>query len=198
MRPILPCLAALLALCLHAPAQQTQSQSPPPIDTYIHNSWDTLQRSMTDCASLADTKLTTRPVLYLPANEPIPPSVRAIADKCHVDVRQLPRAIHHEGELPPDNIPTPGLLYLPNRYVVPGGRFNEMYGWDSYFILLGEIADNRLDLARGTVENFFYEIDHYGSILNANRTYYLSRSQPPFLTSMILAEIGRASCRERV
>ncbi len=62
-----------------------------------------------------------------------------------------------------------------------------MYGWDSYFILLGELADNRFDLARGTVENFFYEIDHYGAVLNANRTYYLTRSQPPFLTSMVLA-----------
>lgn len=71
-------------------------------------------------------------------------------------------------------------------YVVPGGRFNEMYGWDSYFHVLGTIADDRLDLAKGMVDNFVYEIDNYGKILNANRTYYLSRSQPPFLTSMIL------------
>jgi alpha,alpha-trehalase len=91
------------------------------------------------------------------------------------------------GEVDPSQITTPGLLYLPNPYVVPGGRFNEMYGWDSYFILLGELADNRFDLARGTVENFFYEIDHYGAVLNANRTYYLTRSQPPFLSSMVLA-----------
>jgi alpha,alpha-trehalase len=142
---------------------------------------------MSDCASVADPKLTTTPVLYLPAGEPIPPAVRAMQTKCHVDVRSLPHAIHHEGDLSPDAIPAPGLLYLPNRYVVPGGRFNEMYGWDSYFILLGELADNRLPLARGTVENFFYEIDHYGAILNANRTYYLTRSQPPFLSSMVLA-----------
>ena len=62
-----------------------------------------------------------------------------------------------------------------------------MYGWDSYFIILGLLRAHRLELARGMVENFFYEIQHYGSILNANRTYYLTRSQPPFLTSMILA-----------
>jgi alpha,alpha-trehalase len=142
---------------------------------------------MSDCASVADPKLTTTPVLYLPAGEPIPASVRSMQSKCRVDVRSLPRTIHHEGDLSPDAIPTPGLLYLPHPYVVPGGRFNEMYGWDSYFILLGELADNRLPLARGTVENFFYEIDHYGSILNANRTYYLTRSQPPFLSSMVLA-----------
>ncbi|HXH75883.1 MAG TPA: trehalase family glycosidase [Bacteriovoracaceae bacterium] len=72
-------------------------------------------------------------------------------------------------------------------YVVPGGRFNEMYGWDSYFEALGLLNDGRVDLARSMVDNFVYEITHYGKILNANRTYYLTRSQPPFLTSMIRA-----------
>ena len=70
-------------------------------------------------------------------------------------------------------------------YVVPGGRFNEMYGWDSYFHVLGTLNDGRVDLAKGMVDNFVYEINHYGKILNANRSYYLTRSQPPFLTSMI-------------
>ncbi len=171
---------------LAASAQSSRS-SQRPIDTYIHEAWDTLQRSMSDCKSLADPKLKTAPVLYLPFGEPVPAAVKKMQEKCHVDVRSLPHAIHHEGELMPDAIPAAGLLYLPNRYVVPGGRFNEMYGWDSYFIILGELADNRLELARGTVENFFYEIDHYGSILNANRTYYLTRSQPPFLSSMVMA-----------
>jgi alpha,alpha-trehalase len=180
-------LAVVLCCAVFAAAQSPQSSSSPSIDTYIHQSWDTLQRSMTDCTSLIDPKLTTAPVLYLPAGEAVPPDVKAMESKCRVDVRSLPRAIRHEGDLPPEEIATPGLLYLPHRYVVPGGRFNEMYGWDSYFILLGELADGRLDLARGTVENFFYEIDHYGSILNANRTYYLTRSQPPFLSSMVMA-----------
>ena len=62
-----------------------------------------------------------------------------------------------------------------------------MYGWDSYFIIRGLVRDGRIDLAKGMVENFFFEIEHYGGVLNANRTYYLTRSQPPFLTSMILA-----------
>jgi alpha,alpha-trehalase len=70
---------------------------------------------------------------------------------------------------------------------VPGGQFNEMYGWDSYFIIRGLLRDGRRGLARGMVENFFYEIQHYGGVLNANRTYYLGRSQPPFLSPMILA-----------
>jgi alpha,alpha-trehalase len=72
-------------------------------------------------------------------------------------------------------------------YVVPGGRFNELYYWDSYFIVLGLLQDGRKDLARGMVDNLIYEIDYYGKIPNANRTYYLTRSQPPFLTSMIRA-----------
>lgn len=71
-------------------------------------------------------------------------------------------------------------------FVVPGGRFNEMYGWDSYFIVLGLLLDGRVTLAQAIVENFIYEIGNYGAILNANRTYYLTRSQPPFLTSMAL------------
>ncbi len=72
-------------------------------------------------------------------------------------------------------------------FIVPGGRFNEMYGWDSYFESLGLIEDRRIDLAIGMADNFVYEINNYGKILNANRTYYLTRSQPPFLTSMALA-----------
>lgn len=76
-------------------------------------------------------------------------------------------------------------------FVVPGGRFNEMYGWDSYFIALGLLADGRVEIAKGMIDNFVYEIKHYGKILNANRTYYLTRSQPPFLTSMIRAVYAR-------
>ncbi|MFZ1081809.1 MAG: trehalase family glycosidase [Candidatus Kryptoniota bacterium] len=72
-------------------------------------------------------------------------------------------------------------------FVVPGGRFNEMYGWDSYFITLGLLQTGKIDLAKSMVDNFIYEINNYGKILNANRTYYLTRSQPPFFTSMALA-----------
>ncbi|PVU90515.1 hypothetical protein BB561_004853 [Smittium simulii] len=79
-----------------------------------------------------------------------------------------------------------GKSYDPYPFVVPGGRFNEMYGWDSYFIVLGLLADQRYILSKGMVNHFVYQIKHYGRILNANRTYYLTRSQPPFLTDMAL------------
>lgn len=75
-------------------------------------------------------------------------------------------------------------------FVVPGGRFNEMYGWDSYFEALGLLADGRVDLAKSMIDNLAYQIRHYGKILNANRTYYLTRSQPPFLTSMAISVYG--------
>jgi alpha,alpha-trehalase len=95
----------------------------------------------------------------------------------------------------PGELKEHGLLYLPHPYVVPGGRFNEMYGWDSYFILLGLLRDDEVVAARDMVDNFLYEIEHYGTILNANRTYYLTRSQPPFLTRMLLGVFARTGDR---
>ncbi|KAJ5739518.1 glycoside hydrolase family 37 protein [Penicillium manginii] len=76
-------------------------------------------------------------------------------------------------------------------FVVPGARFNELYGWDSYFIVLGLLRSDRLDLARGIIRNFCFCIEHYGKVFNANRTYYLGRSQPPFLTDMALSTFKR-------
>lgn len=81
-------------------------------------------------------------------------------------------------------------------YVVPGGRFNELYYWDSYFIVLGLLHDGRIDLARSMAENMLYALQHYGKVPNANRTYYLTRSQPPFLTSIIRA-VHRAQPQPR-
>lgn len=75
----------------------------------------------------------------------------------------------------------------PLPYVVPGGRFNEMYGWDSYFIGLGLMAHDQFELARGMLENLAYQIKYYGMMLNANRSYYLTRSQPPFYTPYLSA-----------
>ncbi|OLY82362.1 putative trehalase [Smittium mucronatum] len=85
-----------------------------------------------------------------------------------------------------ENFSLTGNYYDPIPFVVPGGRFNEMYGWDSYFIVLGLLEDRRFEMCKGMVTHFVYQINHYGKILNANRSYYLTRSQPPFLTDMIL------------
>jgi len=154
---------------------------------YISTGWSSLTRSMTSCDSVADPKAPEKSVLYLPAALPVPEAVERMEKNCSVQVEHLPAVIERLGQIDGSNIHPPGLLYLQNPYVVPGGRFNEMYGWDSYFIIRGLLQDGRLDLARNMVENFFFELDHYGGFLNANRTYYLTRSQPPFLTSMIMA-----------
>src|SRR5256885_3338460 len=77
------------------------------------------------------------------------------------------------------------LIPLPNPYVVPGGRFREVYYWDSYFTMLGLIASGRTDLVKSMLDNFAHLIRTVGHIPNGNRTYYLSRSQPPFFAAMV-------------
>ncbi|KAI6042903.1 glycoside hydrolase family 37 protein [Pisolithus marmoratus] len=71
-------------------------------------------------------------------------------------------------------------------FIVPGARFNELYNWDSYFISLGLLVDGQVQMAKNMVEHFIFEIKHYGKILNGSRSYYLCRTQPPFLTDMAL------------
>ncbi|WP_034944081.1 alpha,alpha-trehalase TreA [Erwinia oleae] len=77
------------------------------------------------------------------------------------------------------------LLPLPQPYVVPGGRFREVYYWDSYFTMLGLAESGHWDRVQGMVDNFATELDKYGHIPNGNRSYYLSRSQPPFFSLMV-------------
>ena len=77
------------------------------------------------------------------------------------------------------------LLALPRPYVVPGGRFQELYYWDSYFVMLGLMESGKIEAVRQMVENFAYLIETYGFIPNANRSYYLTRSQPPFFSLML-------------
>ncbi|GLQ51933.1 alpha,alpha-trehalase TreF [Dyella flava] len=86
----------------------------------------------------------------------------------------------------PDQVSTLcSLLPLPREYVVPGGRFAELYYWDSYFTMLGLAESGRHDLLHAMADNFAYLIDSYGHIPNGNRTYYLSRSQPPVFALMV-------------
>ncbi|GAB3241810.1 alpha,alpha-trehalase TreA [Hymenobacter seoulensis] len=77
------------------------------------------------------------------------------------------------------------LLPLPHPYIVPGGRFREVYYWDSYFTMLGLAESKRTAVIRNMVDNFAYLLDTYGFIPNGNRTYYLTRSQPPFFARMV-------------
>jgi alpha,alpha-trehalase len=188
-------LSLIFLLALPGAAQTAPAPSKSTLDAqqlqdilrYIHEGWDNLRRSMTDCKTIVDPKSPAESVLYLPKEVQPTAEVRALAERCKVRLEQLPVRITKLGDIDVTKLNPHGLLYLPNDYVVPGGMFNEMYGWDSYFIILGLVRDQRVELAQGMVENFFYEIEHYGAILNANRAYLITRSQPPFLTSMIFA-----------
>lgn len=165
--------------------------SPERIDAvrrYIKATWKTLTRTRSHILEAAkDPKLEhvrrTPWVVYISPKEDLEQVRRELEEilpeaLAQIDLRVLPTDV--------EKIEEHGLLYLPKDYVVPGGRFNEMYGWDSYFIALGLLHDGEYDLARSMVDLLIYEIEHYGTVLNGNRTYMLNRSHPPLLTRMIL------------
>ncbi|WP_299216121.1 alpha,alpha-trehalase [uncultured Dokdonia sp.] len=157
--------------------------------------WDDLTRTLDAKGlrkSLGDDKATdTTQRLYVPATDQqgIVYYQNLQQQFPQLEVLVLPK------EITPEYVKSinskPGVLALALQdekgipFVVPGGRFNEMYGWDSYFEGVGLLLDNRIDLAKAMVDNFCYQIKHYGKILNANRSYYLTRTQPPFLSSFI-------------
>jgi alpha,alpha-trehalase len=170
--------------------QAAAAEASPPLDRilrYISAGWRVLTRSTEGCKTFRDEKTDEEAVLYFPADFPIPAALHDLPGRCHIRFAHLPRKINAIGANNFDPNKLNGLLYLEHPYVVPGGQFNEMYGWDSYFIILGLLRDNRIEEAKGMVENFYFEVEQYGGVLNANRTYYLTRSQPPFLSSMVLA-----------
>jgi alpha,alpha-trehalase len=115
-------------------------------------------------------------VCWLPEGEATPAQVRDMNAKPGLLALDMKTVTHKDGKETLQGVP----------FVVPGGRFNELYGWDSYMASLGLIENGRFDLAKAMVQNFCFCIKHYGKILNGNRSYYLLRSQPPFLTDMTL------------
>jgi alpha,alpha-trehalase len=183
--------------CTAASAVLYASQ-PVPILNYIKQTWKLMTRSNHGLATAAPDPKFPAPSngawpVYVARDEAfsaIEQRLRAEmtpADFKAIDLRRLPPE--------PSRIRAQGLLYLPQPYVVPGGRFNEMYGWDSFFIQMGLLRDEELALARDMADNALYEVREYGKVLNANRTYYLTRSQPPFLTQMVLAVYHRTQDR---
>jgi alpha,alpha-trehalase len=167
------------------------------LEDYIKDSWGRLLRNSLDVALDPKVSAGARAFLYISPFE----------DAEAINAMILSRRGNENSSGPieirvvPDDLNVTddhGILYLPYDYIVPGGRFNEMYGWDSYWIVLGLLQQGFKDLAVGMVENCIYQIKHYGGkILNANRTYYLSRSQPPILTSMALAVLPVVDTNDR-
>ena len=180
-------LFVVFAFALFATAVSATTPDPGKTRSYIAHAWSTLTRSADECRALIDPKVPSHSVVYLPAGVTAPASLEKSAKRCGVRIANLPAPIKQIGDFDPTTLPTQGLLYVPHPYVVPGGMFNEMYGWDSYFIVLGLVADHHQKLALDMVDNALYEVEHYGAVLNANRTYYLTRSQPPLLSAMMVA-----------
>jgi alpha,alpha-trehalase len=240
-------LAPVLEACLFGTSSPPARISPRTfalecVVPYIHGLWldpKILYRSHADIVEQATDKLVQHP-----AGEPFPIFYpQAIADQVK---SALKSAIGPGDDVVlkplPDPLPAPsldpaslynniGLLYLPNPYVVPGDTFNEMYGWDSFFIIEGllasvdhvmrnptapvwspehgsfyhlttdpksqhyyrDFAKRLFDTAKGMVDNHIFQIKYYGGfVLNANRTYYLTRSQPPLFTQEALAVLRSA------
>jgi alpha,alpha-trehalase len=160
--------------------------------------WDGLTRTLDENGLekiLFDSKSkTTSPIIYVPFTDDFALQYyQKLAQKFNLKVVQLPQTITPEYVSSIND--QGGILALALEekdgkicgvpFVVPGGRFNEMYGWDSYFENIGLLIDGKIDLAQAMTDNFGYQIQHYGKILNANRSYYLTRTQPPFFSSMI-------------
>lgn len=110
-------------------------------------------------------------------NEPFTPRTDALPHQYISDMWQHLEHKHHSNE--------GSLVALPNKYIVPGGRFSEQFYWDSYFIMLGLSAEGKWSEIEGMIKNCAYMIRKFGYIPTANRTYFLSRSQPPVFVLMI-------------
>ena len=116
--------------------------------------------------------------------EPVTPSSGAPADAAGMEAHLT--ALWPRLTRSPDSLRgRSSLLPLPHPYVVPGGRFREIYYWDSYFTMLGLVASGRMEHVRDMARNFAFLIRRYGFVPNGNRSYYLTRSQPPLFSSMV-------------
>uniref|UniRef100_A0A7E4VWB3 Trehalase n=1 Tax=Panagrellus redivivus TaxID=6233 RepID=A0A7E4VWB3_PANRE len=123
------------------------------------------------------------------------PAYRAWALELHRKWPTLCRRVSDKVSSDPSRF---SLIPVPNPFVVPGGRFREMYYWDSFFTIKGLLASQMFDTVRGMIANMGHLIDTYGYIPNGNRIYYLNRSQPPLLTWCVDAYYQRTGDLEFV
>ncbi len=169
--------------------------------------WDNLTRRMdargVEAASQDDKTVFSRPRIYIPPGAPEQHAYYSKAAEANpamnLDVQWLPKGeftgdfiksinfksgiLALEMDFPDASNPTHEQEPTALPFIVPGGRFNELYNWDSCFCAIGMI-DSHPELVNSILRNFIFEIKHYGKILNANRSYYLGRAQPPFLTDL--------------
>lgn len=122
---------------------------------------------------------------FLSSNFIFPEAIEAQVGSVNVDIWAHIEQLWDDLARQADQEQGSSLLPLPHAYTVPGGRFREIYYWDSYFTMLGLAASGRDAMVFDMVENFAELLRRYGSIPNGNRSYYLSRSQPPFFAMMV-------------
>ncbi|MFC3025105.1 alpha,alpha-trehalase TreA [Vibrio zhugei] len=194
---------ALLLVCQSAMARQQMPQSP---DILFGPLFDAVQRAQlfSDQKTFADAVAKRSPQLiirdwkkqktkqgfdlktFVLANFTLPETHSAYVPPKDQNLREhidglwseLTRSAQKAGQYD-------SLLPIPKPYVVPGGRFCEVYYWDSYFTMLGLAESGHWSLIKNMLDNFAWELDQYGLIPNGNRSYYLSRSQPPFFSLMV-------------
>lgn len=117
----------------------------------------------------------------IPSEKPAEDSIKS-SNNMREHIRNLwSRLVRH----PDEAVEYSTLVPLKNPYIVPGGRFREVYYWDSYFTILGLLADNRSEEVEDMIRNFASLLEEYGMVPNGNRIYYLTRSQPPFFSLMV-------------
>ena len=148
-------------------------KSPPPDILALYRAHKPVSSEALKRFVAAHFDLPADPILPLVTSEPVPirQHIDALWDRLTRDT--------------PTTAPYSSLLPLPRPYVVPGGRFRELYYWDSYFTMLGLAESGRVDLLEDMVQNFAHLIDAYGHTPNGSRSYYLTRSQPPFFFAMV-------------
>ena len=158
-------------------------------------------KTFVDCTPKRDPKAIVKDYLALKSNPtvryslkmfvesnfdlpPAPPAFNYVQQEKDVTshIRNLWSVLKREADKP---VTGSSLLPLPDPYIVPGGRFREVYYWDSYFTMQGLQSSGETPIIRHMLDNFAYLIRTYGHIPNGNRTYYLSRSQPPFFSMML-------------
>ncbi|CAJ0939296.1 unnamed protein product, partial [Mesorhabditis belari] len=110
------------------------------------------------------------------------PDLRKFANDLNDVWKTLCRQMKDEVKNEPDRF---SLLYVPNQFIIPGGRFREFYYWDAYWIVKGLLASDMKQTAKNMIANLLYMVEQNGFVPNGGRLYYLQRSQPPLLTGMM-------------
>ena len=172
-------------------------------DTFWNNLTRCIDANGIEQAALDPKSAKSQPRIYIPQSAPrqfgFYSKIARDRPDMRLDVQRLPSGEINANYIREINV-RPGLLALAMEeqptnadmesesliglpFIVPGGRFNEVYYWDSCFCAWGMI-ESHVHIVKSILKHFAFEIEHFGKVLNGNRSYYLGRSQPPLLTDL--------------